>query len=130
MFVSLLLISCERIYINGELDGLWKLERAQSADGVEYPADIYYSFQRHLVILGKYYEEGFPEYYMAEFDKKGDTMTMTNFYKYPGNEGVCDMKDLEKYYIFSDTMVFVLDELDRGLLLMHTDRYNYGFRKW
>lgn len=128
--VSFLQFSCEKIYINGDLDGMWKLERVQTGDTVEYPSSIYYSFQRHLVMLGKYSEEGFPDYYMAEFDKLGDRMTMTKFYKYPGHDGVCDMEELKQYYIFSDTMEFVVDKLDNEILLMHTGSHEYHFRKW
>ena len=73
LVIPFILISCEKIYINGDLDGMWKLEKVVKGDSVEYPANICYSFQRHLVMLGEYYAEGFPDYYMAEFDYVGDT---------------------------------------------------------
>lgn len=128
--VSFLQFSCEKIYINGDLDGMWKLEKVVKGDCVEYPGNICYSFQRHLVMLGKYSEEGFPDYYMAEFDKAGDKITMTKFYKYPGRDDTCDMEELKKYYIFSDTMVFIVDNLNSETLLMHTVDREYRFRKW
>ena len=128
--VSFLQFSCEKIYINGDLDGMWKLEKVVKGDCVEYPANICYSFQRHLVMLGEYYAEGFPDYYMAEFDYVGDMLTMTKFYKYPGRDDICDMEELKKYYIFSDTVEFVVDKLDNEILLMHTGSHEYHFRKW
>lgn len=130
LVIPFILISCEKIYINGDLDGMWKLEKVVKGDSVEYPANICYSFQRHLVMLGEYYAEGFPDYYMAEFDYVGDTLTMTKFYKYPGHDDICDMEELKQYYIFSDTMVFIVDNLNSETLLMHTVDREYRFRKW
>lgn len=130
LVIPFILISCEKIYINGDLDGMWKLEKVVKGDSVEYPANICYSFQRHLVMLGEYYAEGFPDYYMAEFDYVGDTLTMTKFYKYPGRDDICDMEELKEYYIFSDTMVFVVDYMNSERLLMHTEERDYFFEKW
>lgn len=130
LVIPFILISCEKIYINGDLDGMWKLEKVVKGDSVEYPANICYSFQRHLVMLGEYYAEGFPDYYMAEFDYVGDTLTMTKFYKYPGRDDICDMEELKEYYIFSDTMVFVVDNMNSERLLMHTEERDYYFEKW
>lgn len=130
LVIPFILISCEKIYINGDLDGMWKLEKVVKGDSVEYPANICYSFQRHLVMLGEYYAEGFPDYYMAEFDYVGDMLTMTKFYKYPGRDDICDMEELKQYYIFSDTMVFIVDNLNSETLLMHTVDREYRFRKW
>lgn len=129
-FVPLLMFSCEDVYINGDLDGMWKLEMVSRGDSVEYPDRIYYSFQRHLVMLGEYYDERHPDWYMAEFDNRDGVLTMTKFYKYPGRDGYCDWDELKKYYIFSDTMAFVIDELDSRILLMHTEEHDYCFRKW
>lgn len=128
--VLLLLSSCERIYINGDLDGLWKLEMVKDGEECEHPGNIFYSFQRHLVMFGEYYEEGAPEYYMGEFDKSGDRIVMTKFHEYPGLDTVCDMEKMKKYYIFSDTMLFIVDRLDDDVLLMHTSKHEYNFRKW
>ncbi|MBR3876991.1 MAG: lipocalin-like domain-containing protein [Bacteroidaceae bacterium] len=128
--IPFILTSCEKIYINGDLDGMWKLEKVVKGDSVEYPANICYSFQRHLVMLGEYYAEGFPDYYMAEFDYTDSIITMTKFYKYPGRDDTCDMEELKKYYIFSDTMVFVVDNMGNDNLFMHTKERKYYFRKW
>lgn len=130
LVIPFILISCEKIYINGDLDGMWKLEKVVKGDSVEYPANICYSFQRHLVMLGEYYDEEFPDYYMAEFDYTDSIITMTKFYKYPGRDDICDMEELKEYYIFSDTMVFVVDNMNSERLLMHTEERDYFFEKW
>ncbi len=130
LVIPFILTSCEKIYINGDLDGMWKLEKVVKGDSVEYPANICYSFQRHLVMLGEYYDEEFPDYYMAEFDYTDSIITMTKFYKYPGRDDICDMEELKEYYIFSDTMVFVVDYMNSERLLMHTEERDYFFEKW
>ena len=71
----LLLFSCERIFINGELDGMWRLKRVESADEVMYPDSIFYSFQRHLVMMGIYSETQHPKnYYMCWGTANSQTM--------------------------------------------------------
>lgn len=130
LIVPFLFLSCERIYINGELDGMWKLHSVESVDTVAYPVGIYYSFQRHLVRLGEHYEQGFPDYYLAEFDKVSDTLTMFKFYKYPVDLGVSDSKELEKYYIFSDTVRFCVEALDSKLMILTNNALRYNFIKW
>ena len=130
LVIPFILTSCEKIYINGDLDGMWKLEKVVKGDSVEYPANICYSFQRHLVMLGEYYDEEFPDYYMAEFDYTDSIITMTKFYKYPGRDDICDMEELKEYYIFSDTMVFVVDYMNSERLLMHTEERDYFFEIW
>ena len=130
LVIPFILTSCEKIYIIGDLDGMWKLEKVVKGDSVEYPANICYSFQRHLVMLGEYYDEEFPDYYMAEFDYTDSIITMTKFYKYPGRDDICDMEELKEYYIFSDTMVFVVDYMNSERLLMHTEERDYFFEKW
>ena len=130
LVIPFIITSSEKIYINGDLDGMWKLEKVVKGDSVEYPANICYSFQRHLVMLGEYYDEEFPDYYMAEFDYTDSIITMTKFYKYPGRDDICDMEELKEYYIFSDTMVFVVDYMNSERLLMHTEERDYFFEKW
>lgn len=130
LVVPFILASCEKAFINGELDGMWKLHSVETADSVSYPANIRYSFQRHLVMLGEYYDEGFPDFYMAEFDKKGNELVMFKFCKYPANLGVSNMEELEKYYIFSDTVRFNIEVLDDEVLVMNDGERRYSFSKW
>ena len=49
-------------------------------------------------MLGEYYDERHPDWYMAEFDNRDGVLTMTKFYKYPGRDGYCDWDELKKYY--------------------------------
>jgi hypothetical protein len=48
------LTACDKVYINGDLDGMWQLQQVEKEGNIEYPEGIYYSFQRHMAQVGKY----------------------------------------------------------------------------
>ncbi len=125
------LFSCDKAFENGELDGMWRLEEVEMHDVSVSPGNVYFSFQRHLVLLGKYQEQGAPELYMADFEHVDGVITMTKFYAYPGVDGICNKEDLKKYYIFNDVEIFIVDVLNDNALVMHTrDGRSYSFRRW
>lgn len=126
----LLSVSCDRIFINGELDGMWKLDKVSCGDSIVYPQKICWSFQRHIAMLGVYYDDGFPDYCMADFNYDANELTMTTFYRYPGNGIACGIEELKKYHIYSDTVVLTVDYIDSERLLMRTGEYSYSFSKW
>jgi hypothetical protein len=127
------LFSCDKAFENGELDGMWKLQKVelQGENGsVCTPEGIYYSFQRHLVLLGEYYPEAAPQLYMAKFEHKGGVITMNDFYEHPGIEGICSMEALEKYFIFDGIMKFKVRGLNDKALHLESDYGNYYFVRW
>ncbi len=127
----LLLVSCDKAFENGDLDGMWRLEKVEVSGKEIYPSDVYYSFQRHLVMLGVYYEQAPPLLYMANFDYAAGCIVMNNFYAHPGIEGERDMAALERYYIYNETETFVVDVLNSDVLHMHTsDGRTYYLRRW
>ncbi len=130
IILPLMFLSCEKIFINGDLDGLWKLQKIETEEETIMPQNICYSFQRHLAMLGEYYDEGLPMYYMAEFTFEGGVMTMDNFYKFPGKDGECIKEELQKLFIFNDKVVFTVERLTEDKLVMSTDFGVYYFEKW
>ena len=103
------LFSCEKIFINGNLDGMWRLESVEKGNEVINPESIFYSFQRHLVMMGVYSETKHPEnYYMGCFVYENDSIVMDNFYRYPGMSGDCVPKELENLYIYDIVAKFYL----------------------
>lgn len=133
LYICLILvsISCERIFINGDLDGMWRLQRVETENSVEYPDSIFYSFQRHLMHLGIYSETEYPKkWYMGCFEFNGDSLVMDNFYRYPGIVGDSDPKELECLYIYDDTMRFKVDHLSNDELVLSTLGLRYTFIKW
>lgn len=127
----LLLLSCERIFINGELDGMWRLERVESETDVVYPDSIFYSFQRHLVMMGIYSETEHPKnFYMGCFSYDGNNIVMDNFYRYPGMDGVCVPEELENLYIYDVTANFKVENIDNKKLVLSSFEREYTFTKW
>ena len=131
VFIAMLFVSCDKAFENGDLDGMWKLVKVEK-DGEEfYPEDIYYSFQRHLVMMGVYGEEGMPSnFYMGVFARNGNHILMSNFYRYPGIEGEYFQEELENLYIFGNEVDFIVENLSSELLVMSTGAIRYYFRKW
>jgi hypothetical protein len=127
----LLLLSCERIFINGELDGMWRLRRVDNGVVVEHPDSIFYTFQRHLVMLGIYSETEHPRnWYMGCFEYDGDSIVMNNFYRYPGTDGIRVPKELENLYIYDTIAKFKVEHLSNDMLLLSSSDVEYTFEKW
>ena len=127
----LLCFSCERIFINDELDGMWRLQRVVSVDGTACPDSIFYSFQRHLVMMGIYSETEHPKnFYMGCFSYDGNNIVMDNFYRYPGMDGVCVPEELENLYIYDVTANFEVENIDNKKLVLSSFGREYTFTKW
>lgn len=132
LFIILLtLTSCDRAFENGELDGMWRLERVTSDEGDIVPQDIYYSFQRHIVMFGKYFDENMPQLYMGVFTRTGSQLKMEMFKEYPGIDDVCDAAVLESFCIYNpEGVVFDVLVLNDETLVMQSEGREYYFRKW
>ena len=133
LYICLLLLicSCERIFINGELDGMWRLQRVESADEVVFPDSIFYSFQRHLLMAGIYSETAHPRnFYMGCFYYDGNSIMMNNFSQYPGTSGVCIPAELDNLYIFDTVAVFNVEHLDDDKLILSSFGREYSLVKW
>ena len=133
LYISLLLLlfSCEKIFINGNLDGMWRLESVDSGSSVVYPDGVFYSFQRHLVMLGIYSEKEHPRnWYMGCFTYENDEIKMNNFYRYPGSSGVCVLEELENLYIYDYTVDFKVEHMSENSLLLSSQEKTYKFSRW
>lgn len=129
--LSLLVLSCEKIFINGDLDGMWRLQSVEDESCVVYPDTIFYTFQRHLVMMGIYSETEPPQnWYMGCFTYDGDSIIMNNFYRYPGIDGISVPEELEHLYIYGSVVGFKVERLDDKVLVLSEDDRKYSFRKW
>lgn len=124
------LISCDKVYINGDLDGMWQLQRVEIGDTVEYPQGIYYSFQRHLVQVGKYYEEGMPLRYTGNLDYKGNTLTISNLRKFLEEEKPATEHELAIFHLYDTETVFNIEKLNDEMLILCNDKKRYVLKKW
>ena len=110
---------------------MWRLQSIEDKNYVIYPDSIFYTFQRHLVMMGIYSETEPPKnWYMGCFFYEGDSITMNNFYRYPGIDGICVPQELEKLHIYDTNVGFKVERLnDKVLVLSDADR-KYSFKKW
>lgn len=133
LYICLLLLalSCEKIFINGNLDGMWRLQSVEDESTIVYPDSIFYTFQRHLVMAGIYSETELPKnWYMGCFTYYGDSIVMNNFYRYPGTDGIRVPEELRNLHIYDTIVGFKVEQLgDEVLVLSEADR-KYSFRKW
>jgi hypothetical protein len=125
-----MLVSCDKVYINGELDGMWQLQRVESGETAKYPLDIYYSFQRHLVQISENYEEGLPLRYLGNMEYNGETLIMSGFRKFLEEDIVATEKELEHFFLYDTLTVFKVEKLDEEQLILSSNRGRYYLVKW
>ena len=132
VFIILLSLSaCDKAFVNGDLDGMWRLEKVVYGGEEELPENIYFSFQRHIVMFGRYYSEGAPLLYMGAFAHEDGKITMNGFKEYPGIADVCDKSVLESFYIYdAEGVVFDVESLGNEYMVLAAGNRVYSFRKW
>ena len=127
---ALALAACDKVYINGDLDGMWKVCQVEYSDTVHYPTDIYYSFQRHMTQIGKYYEEEIPLRFIGFLSYSNNTITMSGFRKYLEEHRIPSPEELKQFYLHSDSSIFALEKLNEDIRIMKNDQGKYTLRKW
>jgi hypothetical protein len=124
------LTACDKAFINGDLDGMWKLQQVESGSSTHHPTDIYYSFQRHLTQISKHYEEKLPSRYLGNLYYRGDTITMSGFRKFLEEEIVASPDILEGFHLYNDSTVLITEKLKDETLIMRNEERRYTLRKW
>ena len=130
LFAAMMFVACDKVYINGDLDGMWQLQRVERGDEVVAPVDIYYSFQRHLTFVSKHYDEEMPLRYLGNLHYSGDTVVMSGFRKFLEEDIVATADALAGFYLYSDSTVFVVERLDDEILVMRSSDGRYTLRRW
>ncbi|MBR5511461.1 MAG: lipocalin-like domain-containing protein [Bacteroidaceae bacterium] len=130
LFSALMFVACDKVYINGDLDGMWQLQRVERGGEIAAPVDIYYSFQRHLTFVSKHYDEELPLRYLGNLHYSGDTVVMSGFRKFLEEEIVATVDALSGFYLYSDSTVFVVERLDDETLVMRSSDGRYTLRRW
>ena len=130
LFLGLMFVACDKVYINGDLDGMWQLQRVERGGEIAVPVDIYYSFQRHLTFVSKHYDEEMPLRFLGNLHYSGDTVVMSGFRKFLEEEVVATADALSGFYLYSDSTVFVVERLDDETLVMRSSDGRYTLRRW
>lgn len=130
LLLTLAFTACDKVYINGELDGMWRLKSVQYPDSTAHPQQVFYSFQRHLSQIGKYYDEEQPTRFLGELDYNGKTLSMSNFHRFPLEEYPATLKMLAEFHLYSDSTSFTIITLNGETLIMQSDCGLYTLEKW
>lgn len=125
-----LLAACDRVYINGELDGMWRLENVIYPDSTANPEQVFYSFQRHMTQVSKHNDSTLPIRYLGNLYYDGTTLTMSHFYSFPYEEHAATTEILKEFHLHSDSTVFQIISLDNESLIMKNGERTYTLRKW
>ncbi len=136
-FTAIILSSCDRVYINGVLDGMWQLQMVESNDGTTaHPQNIYYSFQRHMAKVSQHYEFDLPLRYLCILDYTGDSIKMQDFIRFEDDRNYNDRKPgvpqstLDIFYLESDPAKFKIITLNSEMLILQSENRKYTLQKW
>lgn len=135
---ALVLTSCESYLVNGDLDGFWQvksIEDKQTGDITRCKGDIYYSFQRDLVLVSCTQSSNptgqMKENYIAYFTHENDTITMTDFRIYLDRDGKqAPLQNLEKFGLYELYNVFRVEELTGKSLVLDSEKAHIILKKY
>lgn len=138
IYILLVLVSmlaaCDKVYINGDLDGMWQLKKVENTNesAVEYPKDIYYSFQRNLTFISKQNETDIPLRYLGNlyYSEQDKSVTINGLRNFPDEAYVATLDDLKQFMLFDTNIIFKISTLDKEQLIMEYGNYRYYLRRW
>lgn len=130
LVATLALSACDKVYINGDLDGMWRLESVVYPDSTAMPDQIFYSFQRHLVQVSKHDGTELPKRFLGILDYRGETLSMSKFQRFPLEEYPATTEMLKEFHLYSDSTAFNVITLDEERLILENGERIYTLRKW
>lgn len=126
--IVLLLAACDKVPMNGNLDGMWQLMAIQDnvTSNVSEVKDsrLYYSFQLHLVQLNN------GEAY-AHFSHRNDSIVMYDWCKGNlNNDKITDVTVLNKYGLYELRDSFRVEVLTHDKMQLFSRKATLSFRKF
>lgn len=130
--IALILASCDidKVYINGDLDGMWQLQQIESADTLIKPQGVYYSFQRHMAQVSKHYEEEIPLRFIANLDYSGKEISIYGMRRFLEEEKLPTKEELKILYLPSDSIKFKILTIGKENLIISCKDCTYSLRRW
>ena len=138
LFAVMTISSCESYLIHDELDGFWQatsIEDKESGEMRHCNGDIYYSFQRDLVLI-TYVSPTIPvgkmkESYIAYFAYDNDSIAMTDFRIYYDNNGAqAPLAELEKFGLYETFNTFFVEKLSNSSLILNSKGSRIVLKKY
>jgi hypothetical protein len=129
-----MLSACDKVYINGDLDGMWQLQKVENSEDntAEYKQNIYYSFQRNLTFISKQNETDVPLRYLGNlyYSEQDKSVTINGLRNFPNEKYIATLDDLKQFMIFDINTTFKILELDNEQLIMEHKNYRYYLKRW
>ena len=129
------LTSClDNVYINGDLDGMWQLQKVENVSNttIEYPCDIYYSFQRNLTFISRMNETDVAVRYLGNlyYNSKEGSVTINGLRKFTDEKQIATTEILRQFMLFDLESVFIIKKMDKKQLIMNCGSYTYYLQRW
>ena len=131
-------ISCESYQIHGDLDGFWQvksIENKQTGNITNCNGDIYYSFQRDLILVS-YVSPTIPkgqikENHIAYFTYENDTISMTDFRVYIDKDATpSPLSKIEKFGLYDIYNSFEVEKLHKNDLILNSNKVRIVMLKY
>ena len=132
--------ACDSYLINGDLDGIWQLqtiERNNPDTIIRNEGDLFYSFQRHTILIGDYNNPNGPvgqlksEQYDCLFERIGDSIKMEEFQLYYHRENQpYDTTRLKRFGLYEEKNTFNIEELTIKRLVLRSDSALLTLRRY
>lgn len=134
ILLTTMLSACDKVYINGDLDGMWQLQKVENSENntAEYKQNIYYSFQRNLTFISKQNETDVPLRYLGNlyYSEQDKSVTINGLRNFPNEKYIATLDDLKQFMIFDINTTFKILELDNEQLIMEHKNYRYYLKRW
>lgn len=127
LLIGFMLIACDKVPMNGDLDGMWQLMTIQDnvtgdASNVK-DSKLYYSFQLHLVQLNN------GEAY-AHFTHQNDSIVMYDWCGGGANDKITDPTVLNKFGLYELRDSFRVEVLTHDKMQLRSRKATLSFRKF
>ena len=138
LLVLMLTSSCESYLIHGDLDGFWQVESIENKQTGEMRycnGDIYYSFQRNLILVSyvspAVSQGRIKENHIAYFTYESDTISTTDFRIYIDKEATqTPLSKLEKFGLYETFNTFLVEELCKKRLVLNSEKVRIVMLKY
>lgn len=130
--------SCQEYsYIENELHGLWQVTSVEDKTTnmiTQAQGELYYSFQRNMVIVG-YNSPSKPTgmmmtQYTSNFFLNGDTIEINDFRIYQEYETKAPLQALKKFGIHGEHTIFTIERPKKSALILDSDKARVVLRKY
>lgn len=138
IIITLLHTSCQEYsYIENDLHGLWQVttvEDKATTEVTEAQGDLYYSFQRNMVVVS-YNSPTKPTgqmmtQYTSDFLLEGDSIHINDFRLYQEYDKRAPLQDLKRFGIHEEQTTFHIERPDRKSMFLESEQARVTLRKY